>query len=310
MPSLEYTLSKGLINKKTGGSEINLQGIITKARKKVTTLGDAAALQSPTKADSGIEHLIPAQSQGSTITLPNFAGRKTSGKIHLNGANGGILTVGDTIIFNSVFGRSFTLTAVADNGGDSNGVLQADGSFGLEIGAGPNATQAIDHLQNTLSGVGGNNVLTALAGVTMTQTDGGASLTIEANTVGEINNGSVTSTIANTPTITGFSDGVDTRDSDASGVELRYMMSATAGNTIDIILPVNNANTKGTFDVTLAGGALATNAGANGQISSSNTKVTFAATAVAGDYVLLTYDGNSQWYVTGASSVDDAIVYS
>jgi hypothetical protein len=306
MPSLEYTLSKGLISKKSGGSEINLQGVITNTRKKVTALGDAAALQSPTKADSGREYLIPAQSQGSTITLPNFAGRKTSGKIHLNGANAGILTVGDKFSFNNVFGRTFVLTAVADAGGAANGVLQADGSFGLEIGAAPNAAQAIDHLNNTLTGVGGNNVLTAMSDVTFTQTDVGVSLTIEANSVGVSNNGTITMpTFTNTPTVTGFNDGVDTRDADASGVELRYMMSGIAGNDIDIILPVANANTKGTFDATFVGGTVATNG--HTPFASDDTKVTFAAAAVAGDYMILRYDGTSVWAVTGASAADAGI---
>jgi hypothetical protein len=302
MPSLEYTLSKGLISKKSGGSEINLQGVITNTRKKVTALGDAAALQSPTKADSGREYLIPAQSQGSTITLPNFAGRKTSGKIHFNG---GALTVDDTIVFSGVFGRTFTLTAVADNGGNSNGVLQGDGSFALEIGAGPNATQGIDHLENTLKGVGGNNVFTALAGVTLSQTDGGASLTIEANSVGSSNNGTVTQDLQNAATVSGFNDGVDTRDSDASGVELRYMMSDTAGNAIDIILPVANTNTKGTFDATFVGGTVATDG--HTPFAAANTKVTFAAGAIAGDYMILRYDGTSVWAVTGASAADAGI---
>ena len=98
MPSIEYTQSKGLVQKSSTTSEINLQGELFGARNKVEIIADGAAktaLKTLSLEDSGKTFLIAAQTDANNkvITLPQTEARKTSAKLTTAGA----FTLGKTL---------------------------------------------------------------------------------------------------------------------------------------------------------------------------------------------------------------------
>ena len=167
MPSIEYTQSKGLVQKSSTDATLDLQGELFGYRQNIKEL-DSATHQL-TVADSGKELLL-TRAGGNAILLPAVKGVKTDLKF----TAGGTFTLGQTLTFDA-FGRNFKLVVVAENGiatgtrATSAGVASATGDhFALRLGA--DQAGAATNLRTLLAD--GAVDFTALTGVDVGAVDG------------------------------------------------------------------------------------------------------------------------------------------
>ena len=293
MPSVEYTQSKGLIQKSSDSATLDLQGELFGHRKSLPSLGNGS--HQLTVADSGKEFLITGAGDVS-ILLPPAKGVKTD----MEFTAGGAFTVGEEFLFDALGGK-FRLEVVAEAGQVANGALISvtDGvaRFALKDGAGGGAG---------LAGTNLHAVLTAQIGGVATLGAAGANFTITADAVGSSFNGTITKNDG-TVAIEGANDvitnltidklpvhGADAI-ADSKGTKLRFVVNADLAGTVTIAIPVNNAGTaNGAFvgHVTRPGGVEAASADVmtlnNGRDS-------------LGDYYELICDGptTGNWYLSG-----------
>mgnify|MGYP000123061645 CR=1 FL=1 len=87
MPSVEYTKEKGLVQKSSTSSSLDLRGELSGHRQAVRTL--ATATEQLSVADSGKELLLGTNVR--SVLLPAVAGVKTTVKFTI----GGVFTDGD-----------------------------------------------------------------------------------------------------------------------------------------------------------------------------------------------------------------------
>jgi hypothetical protein len=310
MPSIEYTQSKGLVQKSSTSATLDLQGELFGYRQNVKELGDAT--HQLTVADSGKELLL-TRAGGSAILLPAVKGVKTDLKL----TQGGVFTAGEELTFDA-FGRNFKLFVVAEDGHESGkrvtaaGVLDANGThFALRLGA--NGAGAIGNLRTLL--LNGAHDFAALTGVTVSALDGGNNFfTIIALSAGAINNGTISGTqkpngaaqgeapITNLTLTSAPTLGQDSI-SNASGLRYRFVVGValTTNTTIDI--PTDRLGTSGVF----AGTVLRTG---DALPASADTMTIAQAHDNLGDYYEFLCDGGATptWYVSGYGRKNNAVV--
>ena len=295
MPSVEYTQSKGLIQKSSDSATLDLQGELFGHRKSVPTLGDGS--HQLTVADSGKEYVITA-TNGISILLPPAKGVKTDMKF----TAAGVLTagIGQEFLFDA-FGAKFKLQVVAEGGAVDNGALisTTDGvsTFALKDGAGGGAA---------LAGTNLHTVLTTQIGHVATLGGAGAAFVITSKTVGAAFNGTITK---NDGTVAGAGDddvvtnltidqlpihGADAI-ADSKGIKLRFIINANLTGTNTIAIPVNNAETANGAFIGHVTRPAAVTAAANDKMTIVNNKET------VGDYYEFICDGSTtgNWYVSG-----------
>ena len=308
MPSVEYTQSKGLVQKSSTEATLNLQGEIIGARKKVETLDQA--IQQLTIEDSGKELLL-GKANGQAILLPAVAGVKTDLKLTAQRQ----FTIGTTIDF-AAFGRNFKLQAVANGGPvptgkriDSTGAASASGDrFALERGAG-NAAQAGTVLRNLLNA--GAEDFSALSGVTVSAMNG-AVFTIIADAEGASNNGTVTISEAADLVLTDAPNNGQDVIADGKGLHIRLVTGVALDASPTVAIPTDrldgagNTNGQGSF----VGTVLFT--GAN-EAAAGDTMTIDHTKETVGDYYEFICDGAAdtpKWYVSGVAKTDNAVTFA
>jgi len=298
MPSVEYTQSKGLIQKNSQLATLDLQGELFGHRKNISSLGNDT--HQLTVADSGKEYLITGTGAVS-ILLPPAKGVATD----MQFTAGNVLTagIGQKFLFDA-FTRKFRLQVVAEAGEVANGAVittDANGiiTYALKDGAGGGAA---------LAGTNLHTVLTTLLGDVATLGAAGAAFTITSKTVGAAFNGTITK---NDGAVAAVNDdvvadlgvtqlpvhGADAI-ADAKGTKLRFVVNANLAGAVTIAIPVNNAATaNGAFIGHVTRPAAVTAAAAD-TMTFDNTKDTL------GDYYEFTCDGptTGNWYVSGFAS--------
>ena len=304
MPSVEYTQSKGLIQKSSTSASLDLRGELSGYRQAVRTLTSAGeggtATPQLTVADSGKELLIGAGV--TSISLPAVAGVKTTAKFTADG----VFTIGEVFTFEG-FGRKFKLKVVADNADADNGKLvstDADGVKTFQLEQGANTDGAITNLR-TLLATGANQFL-PLQGVAVQVVQGGTNFKIDASTVGSSNNGTLLNKDGVAVTAGGDiatnlavdilpTQGQDAI-SDAKGLRIRLVAAAIDGDVV-VKIPVDQAvlgRNEGSFVGTVKAAA--------GVFAASGDQVTIENDHdVAGDFIELLCDGGTapKWYVSG-----------
>lgn len=305
MPSLEYTQSKGLVQKSSTTDEISLQGQLFSQRDKVTEIADGAAnkdlLLTHTLEDSGRQYVIAAQTNSSKhILLPRTVARKTSAKI----TAGNTLTLGSVTTV-SAFGKTIKLKAVAQGGAiannaevDSTGAAVAGGGFrAVQLGA--NAAGAIDNLNAVLDNA------TNLPDVVYAQPQVSI-LTLLADTAGSSNNGTITTDDANLTIDFQPDDGGDTV-SNTAGFTVKYRLKAAPGQVVQVRVGENNI---GTTDAGVLVKGLMMSAGGTGNADNADDDhLAFAADANIGDVAEFVYDGSGVFYVNGLQKVNAKVTF-
>ena len=307
MPSIEYTQSKGLVQKSSTTDEISLQGQLFSQRDKVTEIATKAnandkLLLTHTLEDSGRQYIIAAQGGGAKhILLPRTVARKTSCQITLGGA----LTVGKKITIDA-FGKPVTFLVVA-NGGAANGAkvladgtADEDGTFiAARVGGTPNAEEGVDNL--AVAAVDANAYGNTVA-ATQVGTD---TLRLEAAAAGD-KNGTITTDDANVTIDFQPDDGGDAV-SNTAGFSVKYRLKAAAGQVVQVRVGENNI---GTTDTGVLVQGLMMSAGGTGNASNADdTILEFAADSNIGDVAEFVYDGSGVFYVNGLQKVDGKVVF-
>lgn len=308
MPSVEYTQSKGLVQKSSTEASISLQGVLSGQRQQLESLTSAS--HQLTVADSG-KDLLLEKADGQTILLPAVAGVKTDLKLTALRQ----FTVGTTIDFDA-FGRKFKLQVVADGGAvptgkriDANGTASATGDrFALEQGAGT-AAQAIQVLRDLL-GAGAED-FAALANVTVSARAGDA-FTVLADSEGSSNNGTVVISEAADLTLTDAPTNGQDVIQNAKGLKIKLTVNLALGTSPTVVIPTDRldaaagGNTQGSFVGTvLVTGA---NVAAAGDVMTiDQTKETI------GDHYEFICDGNTTaatWFVSGNAKTAAAVSFA
>lgn len=303
MPSVEYTKEKGLIQKSSTSSSLDLRGELSGHRQAVRTL--STVTEQLTVADSGKELLLGANVR--SVLLPAVAGVRTSVKFTASNS----LTADEVFTFEG-FGRKFKIKVVAHDGAaDNNGKLvstDSDGVKTFQLEAGTNTATAIANL-HTLLGTGAND-FSPLSGVAVQAVQNGTDFQIDSVLAGNRNgtllnkdgatfaaNAAIATNLAVNILPTQGQDAI----ADAAGLRIRLVAAAINGDIV-VIIPV---------DVALAArgeGSLVGTILNNGGVEPvSGDKMTIAnANDVAGDFFELLCDGAAapKWYVSGAIQSD------
>lgn len=307
MPSVEYTQSKGLVQKSSTDATLNLQGEIIAARKKVETLADAS--HQLTIEDSGKELLL-GRANGQTILLPAVAGVKTDLKLTAQRQ----FTEGTTIDFDA-FGRKFKLQVVANNGALTGKRINAAGNvdaagdrFAVRDG-GNNDVAAGTVLQDLFKN--GAEDFTALANVTVSNM-AGAAFTIIAAAEGAVNNGTVTiSEAADLVLDDAPTNGQDVI-AEGKGLHIRLVVGVALDASPTVVVPTDRldaaagGNTQGEF----VGTVLFTGAH---EVAAGDTMTIDHAKETVGDYYEFICDGAAdkpKWYVSGVAKTDNAATFA
>ena len=309
MPSVEYTQSKGLVQKSSTEASISLQGVLSGQRQQLESL--TLASHQLTVADSG-KDLLLEKANGQTILLPAVAGVKTDLKLTALRQ----FTVGTTIDFDA-FGRKFKLQVVAEGGAvvtgkriDDQGVASATGDrFALEQGAGANAAGSAGELRNLLAT--GAEDFAALANVTVSALNG-AAFTVIANSEGSSNNGTVVISEAADLTLTDAPTNGQDVIQNAKGLKVKLTVNVALDASPTVVIPtdrldaVAGGNTQGSF----VGTVLVT--GAN--VASAGDVMTIDHTKeTIGDHYEFICDGNTtaaKWFVSGNAKTAAAVSFA
>ena len=309
MPSIEYTQSKGLVQKSSTTDEISLQGQLFSQRDKVTEIATKALaadklLLTHTLEDSGRQYIIAAQGGGAKhILLPRTVARKTSCQITL----GGPLTVGKKITIDA-FGKPVTFLVVA-NGGAANGAkvladgtADADGTFiAVRVGGTPDAEEGVDNLN--VAAVDANAFGNTVA-ATQVGTD---TLRLEAAAAGAVNNGTITTDDANVTIDFQPDDGGDAV-SNTAGFSVKYRLKAQPAQIVQVRVGENNI---GTTDANVLVKGLMMSAGGTGNADNGDdTHLAFAGDANIGDFAEFVYDGSGVFYVNGLQKVNAKVTFA
>ena len=306
MPSVEYTQSKGLVQKSSTEATLNLQGEIIGARKKVETLDKAS--HQLTIEDSGKELLL-GKADGQTILLPAVAGVKTDLKLTAQRQ----FAAGVVIDFDA-FGRKFKLQTVANAGPatgkriDSTGAESATGDRFAVRDGGVDDAAAGSVLRNLLAN--GAEDFTALSGVTISAA--AAAFTIIAAAEGASNNGTVTISDAADLVLNDAPTNGQDVIADGKGLHIRLVTGIDAATSPTVAIPTDrldaagNGNGQGSFVGTvLVTGA---NVAASGDtMTIDNTKDT------VGDYYEIICDGAAntpKWYVSGVAKTAATVSFA
>jgi len=306
MPSIEYTQSKGLIQKSSTTSEINLQGELFGARNKVETIADgslATALKTLSLEDSGKTFLIAAQTNADNkvITLPQTEARKTSAKLTTAGA----FTLGKTLSINA-FGKSVTFLFVANDGAanadlvDSAGQADVNGQF-VAVRISDGAANAITNLQ---AAIGDAN---AFGNTVATVDVGGDATSIEAAVAGN-KNGTITSNDSQITINAQPTDGADAA-ANALGVNYTFITQAVTGKIVHIQLGTNNLETATSV---LVKGTIPSAGGGGSTDNGNDTKVSLTGAAEAGTVIRCVYDDTSTgtWFFSGQQLTDAKVAFA
>lgn len=306
MPSIEYTQSKGLVQKSSTTDEISLQGQLFSQRDKVTEITDGAAnkklLFTHTLEDSGRQYIIAGQTvDAKHILLPRTVARKTSAKITASDP----LTLGSVTTVQA-FGKTIKLKAVAE-GGVINNNDEVNSAGAAEVGGGFRAVQlggaaanAIDNLEAVLDAAGN------LPDVAYAQ-PAATSLTLEAAAVGSASNGTITTDDANLTIDFQPDDGGDAI-SNTTGFSVKYRLKAAPAQIVQVRVGENNI---GTTDTGVLVKGLMMSAGGTGNADDGNdTHLAFAADANIGDVAEFVYDGSGVFYVNGLQKVDAKVTFA
>lgn len=305
MPSLEYTQSKGLVQKSSTTDEISLQGQLFSQRDKVTEVADGAAnkqlLLTHTLEDSGRQYVIAAQTiDAKHVLLPRTVARKASAKITASDP----LTLGSVTTVQA-FGKTIKLKAVAEGGAIANndevnsaGAAEAGGGFrAVQLGAA--AANAIDNLQAVLDAAGN------LPDVAYAQ-PAATALTLLAAAAGSSNNGTITTDDANLTINFQPDDGGDAV-SNTAGFTVKYRLKSAPGQVVQVRVGENNI---GTTDAAVLVKGLMMSAGGTGNADNTDdTVLEFAGDANIGDVAEFVYDGSGVFYVNGLQKVDAKVTF-
>ena len=303
MPSVEYTKSKGLVQKSSQEASLSLQGVMSGQRRTLESLTSAS--HQLTVADSGKELLL-SKTNGQSILLPAVAGVRTDLKLTAQQK----FTPGTTIDF-SVFGASFKLQVVANNAValtgqriDSTGAVSATGDrFALRDG-GADAAGSAGVLRTLLGGV---QDFVAISDVTIA--GNAAEVTMRADKEGASNNGTVTISEAADLVVTDEPNNGQDTISDASGLRIKLVVNAALGTDVTVAIPtdrLDGANSQGAF----VGTVLVTG---NNVPAQADTMTIDQSKDTIGDYYEFICDGNTtsaKWYVSGVAKTADAVSFA
>ena len=307
MPSVEYTKEKGLVQKTSDTSSLDLRGELSGHRQAVKTLTDATVQL--TVADSGKELLLGAGVR--SVLLPAVAGVRTSMKFTAAGA----LTPDQVFTFEG-FGRKFKIKVVAHDGAaDQNGKLvstDSDGVKTFQLEAGTNTATAIANLHALLKT--GANDFHSLTGVAVQDVQNGADFQIDSVAAGNRNGtlldnqdppqavaagGDIATNLAVNILPTQGQDAI----ADASGLKIRLVAAAINGNVV-VKIPVDES--LAARDEGALIGTILNNGGV--EAVSDDAMTIAAAHDTAGDFYEFLCDGAGapKWYVSGAIQSDQA----
>jgi|11BtaG_2_1085332.scaffolds.fasta_scaffold00005_51 hypothetical protein len=299
MPSVEYTKEKGLVQKSSTSSSLDLRGELSGHRQAVRTL--ATATEQLSVADSGKELLLGANVR--SVLLPAVAGVRTS--VKFTAANGPF-TVNEVFTFEG-FGRKFKLKVVADAADANNGKLVSTDSSGVstfQLERGLDIDGAITNL-HTLLGTGAND-FSPLSGVAVQAVQGGTNFQIDSTLPGNRNGVLVdkdeaalttAGVIATNLTANIIPNQGQDAIADASGLRIRLVAAAIDGNIV-VEIPKDDA-LAARDEGSLVGTVL--NAGGVEEVSGDAMTIVNAHDT-AGDFFELLCDGAAapKWYVSGA----------
>ena len=304
MPSVEYTKEKGLVQKSSTSSSLDLRGELSGHRQAVRTL--ATATEQLSVADSGKELLLGTNVR--SVLLPAVAGVKTTVKFTI----GGVFTDGEIFTFEG-FGRKFKLKIVADAADANSGKLvstDADGVKTFQLENGVNQAGAGTNLHALLKN--GANDFAALSGVAVEDVAGNA-FRIDASAVGSSNNGTLlnkdgdafaaNAAIATNLTVNVLPTQGQDAIADAAGLRIRLVAAAIDGNIV-VEIPKDDA-AAGRDEGSLVGTVL--NKGGVEPVSGDAMTIDNGHD-IAGDFFEFLCDGaaSPKWYVSGAIQSDQA----